>query len=70
VETFALRRYIASRRLIETTDRLQAILATYGAAGDAGATLAEAVTASGIPRPIVARATLWLLKYHFLEEAA
>jgi glycosyltransferase involved in cell wall biosynthesis len=70
VETFALRRYIASRRLIETTDRLQAILATYSAAGDAGATLAEAVTASGIPRPIVARATLWLLKYHFLEEAA
>jgi len=68
-ETFALRGYAASGRLIEGTDRLLAVRDAFAAAGPAGATEAEATARSGLHPGTVARATLWLLKYHFLTEA-
>lgn len=67
-ETFELRRYSDSRRLIEAPQRLQALLAAYAAAGGPGLTLTEAATASGLSPAATARATVWLLKYHFLQE--
>jgi glycosyltransferase involved in cell wall biosynthesis len=66
--TFALRRYAALNRLIEDPARLQQILATHAAAGPSGATLAEVVAQTGLHPHAVARATLWLAKYHFLED--
>jgi glycosyltransferase involved in cell wall biosynthesis len=69
VGTFDLRRYADSRRLIEAPERLQAILGVYAAAGKPGLTLAEASTASGLSSAVTARASYWLLKYHFLQEA-
>ena len=69
-ETFALRRYGDSRRLIETPERLERLLSAYAAAGPAGLTLREATAASGLSPAATARASLWLLKYHFLHEAA
>lgn len=69
VETFGLRRYIAGRRLIEDPERLHVIRDAFAAAGPQGATLAEAATRAGLPAATVARASLWLLKYHFLTEA-
>jgi glycosyltransferase involved in cell wall biosynthesis len=68
-ETFTLRRYGESRRLIEAPERLEALLAAYSAAGDPGLTLAEATLASGLSPSATARASTWLLKYHFLREA-
>ena len=68
--TFALRRYADSRRLVETPERLALILAAFAATGQIGATLAEVAAATGLPAQTIARASLWLAKYHFLEEAA
>ena len=67
-QTFALRRYQASRRLIEDPARLQVILDAFTASGPAGATEAAIVAATRLAPQVVARATLWLLKYHFLSE--
>jgi glycosyltransferase involved in cell wall biosynthesis len=67
-ETFALRRYSNSRRLIETPERLQSLLSAYTAAGLPGLTLEEAAKAAGLTPAAAARATLWLLKYDFLRE--
>lgn len=62
--TFALRDYRATRRLVEDPTRLQAILAAYAPEASP-----EAVaTATGLAPATIARATAWLLKYHFLEE--
>jgi hypothetical protein len=69
-ETFELRRYGLSRRLIETPQRLQSLLSAYGAAGKPGLTPAEAGAAAGLSPAAAARATLWLLKYGYLHEAA
>jgi glycosyltransferase involved in cell wall biosynthesis len=66
--TFELRRYGDSRRLIESPQRLQALLAAFAAAGSPGLTVVEAATASGLSPAAAARATVWLLKYHFLHE--
>jgi glycosyltransferase involved in cell wall biosynthesis len=66
--TFDLRRYSDSRRLIESPQRLQALLVAYEAAGAPGLTVAEAAAASGLSPAATARATVWLLKYHFLQE--
>lgn len=66
--TFALRRYGALNRLIEDPARLQQILAAHAAAGQTGATLAEVAALTGLPPQSIARATLWLSKYHFLED--
>lgn len=63
--TFALRDYRAIRRLVEDPARLQAILAAYAPE----ATPETVATATGLAPATVARATAWLLKYHFLEEA-
>ena len=68
-ETFDLRRYLALRRLIEDPARLQALADGYAAAGPAGATLAEAALAARLSPQVAGRLSLWLLKYHFLEEA-
>ncbi|HMS94811.1 MAG TPA: glycosyltransferase family 4 protein [Tabrizicola sp.] len=68
-QTFALRRYAASQRLIDDPDRLQAILSAFGAADADGKTVTEVAAILGLPRPQIARAALWLLKYHFLEDA-
>ncbi len=68
-ETFALRNYAESRRMIEHPDRLQALVAAFAAAGPPGLTLTEAAAATRISAAATARASLWLLKYHFLEEA-
>jgi hypothetical protein len=67
-QTFALRRYAASRRMIEDPTRLQAIFAHFAGAGDAGASVDEVAGKMRLQRPVVARAALWLLKYHFLTE--
>jgi glycosyltransferase involved in cell wall biosynthesis len=67
-ETFTLRRYLSGRRLIEDPARIEALLAAFAAAGPSGATLAEATAAAGIPAPAAGRLSLWLLKYHFLDE--
>jgi glycosyltransferase involved in cell wall biosynthesis len=67
-ETFELRRYGDSRRLIEAPGRLQALLSAYAAAGKSGLGLTEAAAASGLSPAATARANLWLLKYHFLYE--
>jgi glycosyltransferase involved in cell wall biosynthesis len=68
-ETFALRRYADSRRLIAAPADLERLLAAYAAAGPAGLTLREAAAASGLAAAAAARASLWLLKYDFLQEA-
>lgn len=62
--TFALRDYSHSRRLIDTPERIAQVLSAYAP----GATQTEAATATGLPFASVARITLWLLKYHFLQE--
>jgi hypothetical protein len=67
-ETFVLRRYGEFRRLIETPERLQALLSAYAAAGEPGLTLAEAAAAAGQTPVAAARSTLWLLKYDYLHE--
>jgi glycosyltransferase involved in cell wall biosynthesis len=68
-ETFALRRYGDSRRLIEAPERLEALLVAYAAAGPRGLTIGEAAAASGLTPAATVRASLWLLKFHFLQEA-
>jgi glycosyltransferase involved in cell wall biosynthesis len=69
-ETLTLRRYSDSRRLIDRPERLQALLSAFASAGPGGMTVIEAASASGLSPAATARASLWLLKYHFLEEAA
>ncbi len=68
-DTFALRGYIARKRLIEDPARLQSILAAWAAAGPAGATQRDVAARTGLDAHTIARSTLWLLKYHFLEDA-
>lgn len=67
-EVLALRNYGVRRRLLEDPARIETILAAYAAAGPAGATEAEIAAATRLPAAMVARASLWLLKYHFLHE--
>lgn len=69
-ETFELRRYGDSRRLIEAPQRLQTLLDAYVTAGSTGLTLTEAATATRLPPAATARASFWLLKYHFLQEVS
>lgn len=69
-ETLALRRYAASGRLIEGEARIAAVLQAFAASGPSGATEAEVARATALHPGVVARATLWLAKYHFLREAA
>lgn len=68
-ETFALRRYGALNRLVEDPARLQLILAAVAGAGAVGVSRAELADRLGLAPSVIARAVLWLLKYHFLEEA-
>jgi hypothetical protein len=68
-ETFELRNYAARRRLLEDPARIETILSAYAATGPAGATEAEIAAATRLPAAMIARAALWLLKYHFLQEA-
>ncbi len=68
-EILALRDYAARRRLLEDPTRIETILAAYAATGAAGATEAEIAAATRLPGPMVARVSLWLLKYHFLQES-
>ncbi|MGL4237169.1 glycosyltransferase family 4 protein [Tabrizicola sp.] len=68
-DTFGLRNYAARRRLLEDPARIEAILAAYAATGAKGATEAEIAAATRLPPTVVARVSLWLLKYHFLSEA-
>ena len=64
-ETLDLRDYLSARRLVEDPARIAAILAAYAPT----ATEAEVTATTRLPPGAVARATAWLLKYHFLEEA-
>jgi glycosyltransferase involved in cell wall biosynthesis len=66
-ETMTLRNYAARRRILEDPARIQAILATYAAAGPKGATEAEIAAATRLAPAVIARVSLWLLKYHFLR---
>jgi glycosyltransferase involved in cell wall biosynthesis len=66
-ETFGLRNYALRRRLLEDPARIEAILAAYAATGASGATEADIAAATRLPRAMVARVSLWLLKYHFLK---
>ncbi|MBA3910967.1 MAG: hypothetical protein C0524_14120 [Rhodobacter sp.] len=68
-ETFILRRYAASRRLIEDPAHLEQILAAFAATGAAGATIAGIAAQTRLSPGIIARGALWLAKYHFLEDA-
>ena len=67
-EVLALRNYGARRRLLEDPARIEAVLAAYAATGPAGATEAEIAGSTHLPAAVVARVSLWLLKYHFLQE--
>jgi glycosyltransferase involved in cell wall biosynthesis len=67
-ETFALRGYAMRRRLLDDPARIERILDAYRAAGPSGATEAEITIATGISVAVVARVSLWLCKYHFLQE--
>ncbi len=67
-ETFGLRNYALRRRLLEDPARIQTVLAAYEATGPGGATEAEVAAATRLPAAMVARLSLWLLKYHFLQE--
>ncbi|TAG20993.1 MAG: glycosyltransferase, partial [Rhodobacterales bacterium] len=67
--TIALRRYTTLGRLIDEPARLQQVLEAHAAAGPAGSTLAEVASRTGLSIAVVARITLWLAKYHFLEDA-
>jgi hypothetical protein len=67
--TVALRRYTALGRLIDEPARMQDVLTGHAVAGPSGATLAEVAARTGLPIAVVARITLWLAKYHFLEDA-
>lgn len=69
-ETVTLRNYAARRRLLENPARIETILAAYAASGPQGATEAEIAAATRLPVATVARVSLWLLKYHFLQEAS
>ncbi|MFP5479021.1 MAG: glycosyltransferase family 4 protein [Alphaproteobacteria bacterium] len=64
-DTLALRDYLFTRRLPEDPARIAAVLAAHAPA----ATAPEVAAATGLAPAIVARATAWLLKYHFLEDA-
>jgi glycosyltransferase involved in cell wall biosynthesis len=66
--TLALRRYAALGRLIDEPARLELVLSAHAAAGPNGATLAEVAANTGLTPAAVARITLWLTKYHFLED--
>ena len=67
-EVLDLRNYGARRRLLEDPARIEAVLAAYAATGPAGATEAEIASATRLPAAMIARVSLWLLKYHFLQE--
>jgi len=67
-EVLALRNYGARRRLLEDPTRIEVVLAAYAATGPAGATEAEIAAATHLSAAMVARVSLWLLKYHFLQE--
>ena len=66
-ETFALRNYGVRRRLIDDPARIEAVLAAYAATGPEGATETEIAAATRLPDAAVARMSLWLLKYNFLQ---
>jgi hypothetical protein len=69
-ETFKLRNYAVRRRLLEDPARIDSILAAFATTGPHGATEAEIAAATRLPRATIARVSLWLLKYHFLQETA
>ena len=69
-DTLTLRNYAARRRLLEDPARIEAILAAFAAAGPSGATEAEVAATTRLPLSVIARIALWLLKFHFLIEAA
>jgi hypothetical protein len=69
-DTFTLRNYAARRRLLEDPARIEAILAAYAATGGTGGTETEIAAVLSLSPGIVARVTLWLLKYHFLTEVS
>lgn len=69
-QTFALRQYSASQRLIETPARLQQVADAFAASKATGATVAEIATQLKLSNSVVVRSALWLLKYHFLEETS
>lgn len=69
-DMFTLRRYSASLRLIDEPARLQTILDAFAATGETGATVGEIAASLALPRAVISRASLWLLKYDFLRETA
>ncbi len=67
-DTLTLRRYAASGRMVEGESRIEAVLQAYAARGPNGASEAEIAQETGLHPGTVARAGLWLAKYHFLED--
>ena len=65
-EMAELRNYAFRRRLIEDPARIETVLAAYRAAGHPGASEAEIAAATRLPVPVIARISLWLLKYRYL----
>ena len=65
--TLSLRDYEGVRRLFEARPRVAAVLAALQAAGEAGATVDQLASASGVAERAVARSLYWLMKYDFAE---
>jgi Glycosyl transferases group 1 len=67
--TLSLRDYLSTKRLFELPEHIHAVQAALTARGDAAATLADLIVATGFPARRVERILIWLLKYDFAVEA-
>jgi hypothetical protein len=63
-----LRHYAALKRLIESPERIAALLEAATAAGSAGGLLHDLARDAGLPEPAAMRAILWLMKYGYVEQ--
>lgn len=68
--TLALREYDVIKRVIETPDRIEAVLAAITSRGDDGASADDVAAALDLQSRVVERVALWLLKYDFIRVRA
>jgi glycosyltransferase involved in cell wall biosynthesis len=64
------RNYLSTKRIFESQDRIAGALIALTAMGAKGASIPDVSAATGYPPRQVERILIWLLKYHFVEEAA
>lgn len=67
--TLANRNYLGTKRIFESQDRIGGALNALLAMGAKGASIADLCAATGYPPRQMERILIWLLKYHFAEEA-